>query len=67
VWQLLHEVGTVTKNADGEGFNFKNWYQFLVVLRYCAKRLRVSARAIERTLFIVHKEYQEGDSTNRAA
>ncbi len=59
VWQLLHEVGTVTKNADGVGFNFKNWYQFLMVLRYFAKKLRVSARDIERTLFIAHKEYQE--------
>ncbi len=60
VWQLLHEVGTVTKNADGVGFNFKNWYQFLVVLRYFAKKLGVTARDIERTLFIAHKEYQVG-------
>jgi len=60
VWQLLHEVGTVTKNADGVGFSFKNWYQFLVILRYFAKKLGVSARDVERTLFIVHKEYQAG-------
>ena len=60
VWQLLHEFGTVTKNADGVGFNFKNWYQFLMVLRYFAKKLDVSARDIERTLFIAHKEYQAG-------
>ncbi len=60
VWQLLHKVGTVTENADGVGFNFKNWYQFLMVLRYFAKKLGVSARDIERTLFLVHKEHQKG-------
>jgi hypothetical protein len=60
VWQLLHKVGTVTKNAEGVGFTFKNWYQFLVVLRYFAKKFGVSARDVERTLFIVHKEYQAG-------
>lgn len=60
VWQLLHAVGTVTKNSGGIGFNFKNWYQFLVILRYFAKKLGVSARDIERTLFVAHKEYQAG-------
>jgi hypothetical protein len=60
VWQLLHKIGTVTKNVEGVGFTFKNWYQFLVILRYFAKKLGVSARDIERTLFIVHKEYQAG-------
>ena len=60
VWQLLHEVGTVTTNPRGVGFNFKNWYQFLVILRHFAKKLGVSARDVERTLFIVHKEYQAG-------
>ena len=60
VWQLLHKVGTVTKNAGGVGFTFKNWYQFLVLLRYFAKKLGVGARDIERTLFMVHKEYQAG-------
>ena len=60
VWQLLHQVGTVTRNPRGVGFNFKNWYQFLVILRHLAKKLGVSARDVERTLFIVHKEYQAG-------
>ena len=40
VWQLLHKIGTVSKNAEGVGFTFKNWYQFLVILRYFAKKLR---------------------------
>jgi hypothetical protein len=50
----------VSKNAEGMGFTFKNWYQFLVILRYFAKKLGVSVRDVERTLFIVHKEYQAG-------
>lgn len=60
VWQLLHKVGAVSKNADGVGFSFKNWYQFLMILRYFSKKFRVSARDIERTLFIAHKEHQSG-------
>ena len=58
VWQLLHELGTVRKNAEGVGFSFKNWFQFLVIIRYFSKKLRVKARDIERTLFNVHKGYQ---------
>lgn len=60
VWQLLHEVGTVTKNPGGVGFNFNNWYQFLMIIRYFAKKLAVQARDVERTLFLVHREYQQG-------
>jgi hypothetical protein len=60
VWQLLHKVGTVTKNAAGVDFNFRNWYQFLMIIRHFARKFRVKARDIERTLFLVHKEYQAG-------
>jgi hypothetical protein len=60
VWQLLHAVGAVTKKSSGIGFNFSNWYQFLMIIRYFSKRLGVTARNIERTLFLAHKEYQEG-------
>jgi len=60
VWQLLHELGAVTKNAAGVGLGFKNWYQYLMILRYFAKKLGVKARDIEHTLFLVHKEYQAG-------
>src|SRR5262249_4919436 len=34
VWQLLYAFGEVTKKSSGVGFNFKNWYQFLMKLRY---------------------------------
>lgn len=60
VWQLLHEAGVVTKNARGAGFSFENWHQYLIILRDFARKFRVSARDIERTLFAVHREYQEG-------
>jgi hypothetical protein len=60
VWQLLHAAGAVTKKPGGVGFNFKNWYQFLMIIRYFARTLGVKARDIERTLFVAHKEYQKG-------
>jgi len=41
VWQLLHAMGAVTKNQAGSGFTFKNWYQFLMIVRHLAKRFRV--------------------------
>lgn len=60
VWQLLHEIGTVTTNAAGIGFNFQHWDQFLMIIRHFARKFHVQARDIERTLFRVHKEYQAG-------
>ena len=60
VWQLLYALGEVTKKSSGVGFNFKNWYQFLMKLRYFAKKLSVSARDIERTLFFAHQANQRG-------
>jgi hypothetical protein len=59
VWQLLHKLGTVTRNADGTGFSPNNWYQFLGIIRFFSKKLRVKARDIERTLFNAHKAYQK--------
>jgi hypothetical protein len=60
VWQLLYVVGTVRQNEAGIGFNFKHWEQFLTVLRHFARKYGVTARDIERTLFLVHREYQTG-------
>lgn len=60
VWQLLHAVGAVEGNARGSGFTFDQWRQFLQVIRDLAARLDVSARAVERTLFAVHREHQIG-------
>ena len=60
VWQLLYKIGTVTKNPKGIGFSFANWYQFLMVIRYFAKEFGVTARDIERALFVAHRNYQRG-------
>jgi hypothetical protein len=60
VWQLMHKVGAVKKNPRGIGFTFQNWYQFLMIIRYFAGKFGVSARLVERTLFLAHKEYQAG-------
>lgn len=60
VWQLLHKIGTVTKNPKGVGFSFANWYQFLMIIRYFANEFGVTARDVERALFVAHKKYQKG-------
>jgi hypothetical protein len=60
VWQLLYKMGSVDTNADGSGFSFKQWYRFLKIITYFAKKYKVSARDIERTLFKVHQRYQRG-------
>ena len=60
VWQLLYALGEVTKKSGGVGFNFDNWYQFLMKLRYFAKQLGVGARDIERSLFFAHQANQKG-------
>ena len=60
VWQLLFAINSVRKNPKGIGFTFKYWYRHLCKLRYHAKELGVSARAVERTLFYYHREIQEG-------
>lgn len=59
VWQLLFAVGAVSEKPKGTGFSVENWLQFLSIVRRLSSRLRVSARAVERTLFDVHKANQE--------
>lgn len=60
VWQLLFAINSVRKNPKGIGFTFKNWYHYFCKLRYHAKELGVSVRAVERTLFYYHREIQQG-------
>jgi hypothetical protein len=60
VWQVLYAVGAVSKTPSGIGFTFKHWYQFLMIIRYLAKALGVSARDVERSLFEAHQDYQRG-------
>jgi hypothetical protein len=58
VWQLLHEIGSVTKRASGQGFDSQNWLQYLQILRDHAKQLKVNVRRIEKALFEFHKRIQ---------
>ena len=60
VWQLLLKMGAVITNADGIGFDFKEWNRFLMIIRYFARKYKVKARDVERTLFNVHSRYQSG-------
>lgn len=61
VWEIFYQLGVVSTNQKGTNFNWNEWYQYLVVLRYFAKKLNVKARDIERTIFNVHKYFQEGN------
>ena len=65
VWQLLHAAGAVSKKPRGVGFNFNNWYQFLMIIRYFSKKVGVTARNIERTLFLAHKDHQRSPLYSR--
>jgi hypothetical protein len=60
VWEVLLAMGTVNSNSKGINFKFKEWYRYLMIIRYYANMIKVSARDIERTLFIVHQENQDG-------
>lgn len=60
VWQLLFKMGSVSSNPNGVGFDFKQWYGFLMIIRQFARKYNVEARDIERTLFNVHSRYQSG-------
>ena len=60
VWQLLYLYGSVKVKPNGANFNFKNYYNYLMQLRYYAKKFKVKVRDIERTLFEYHKKIQEG-------
>ncbi len=60
VWQILYEYGSVKIKPTGTNFNFKNWYSYLMKLRYYAKKFKVKPRDVERTLFCYHKKMQKG-------
>jgi len=59
-WQLLIAVGSVRANRRGQGFTIAQWLDYLAALRVHARRLGVSARTVEYTLFRCHQKFQEG-------
>ncbi len=60
VWQLLFDLGSVRTKPSGVGFTFSDWSDYLVILRDHAKRLEVSVRAVEYSLFLYHQRVQRG-------
>ena len=59
-WQLLFAIRSVDANRRGQGFTIAQWLDFLAALRAHARRLRVSARTVEYTLFHCHRKFQRG-------
>jgi len=64
VWQLLYLYGSVKKKPRGQGFNFNDWFYYLLKLRYFAKKFHCSVRNIEYSLFQYHRKIQEGNLYN---
>ena len=60
VWQLLFALGVVAWKPGGRGFTARDWLHYLTRLRQHARRLRVSVRAVEYTLFRCHRRLQTG-------
>jgi hypothetical protein len=60
VWQLLHQLKSVTSNPGGQNFSFRHWCDYLQILRHHSRRLKMPARLIELTLFQYHREHQLG-------
>ena len=67
VWQVLFLYGSVKVKPDGINFDFNNWYNYLMKLRFYAKKFKVSARDIERTIFFHHRNIQEGNLYKKTA
>ena len=59
-WQLLFAVRSVAANRRGQSFTPAQWLHYLAALRHHARRLGVTARAIEYTLFLCHRKFQQG-------
>src|SRR5262249_36840034 len=59
-WQMLYSVRGVDANPAGRGFTVAQWLRYLETLRCHARRLRSSARAVEYTLFLCHRNRQRG-------
>ena len=60
VWQLLWALGAVDRRPGGRGFSVADWLHYLTTLRGHARRLGVSVRAVELTLFEIHRRAQRG-------
>lgn len=60
VWELLYQLKEVHTNPGASSFKITEWLQLLTILRVYAKKFKVTVRDVERTLFTVHQQHQEG-------
>lgn len=58
VWQLLAFYQEVDYDPDGSALQVLHWLDYLDKIRLWADQLKVSVRAIERTLFQHHRDIQ---------
>jgi len=65
VWKLLFRIGAVRTNPGGAGFRTEHWLEYLAHLRSQARRLRVSVRQVEYSLFLRHQRTQRGPLYDR--
>ncbi len=59
-WQLLHAMKAVVANDRGVNLTPGQWIEFLAIVRSQARRLGVTARDVQRALFLAHVEFQTG-------
>jgi hypothetical protein len=59
-WQILFGLGSVDRKPTGRGFAARDWLEYLRELRRHARRLGVTVRAVEYTLFQCHRRFQKG-------
>ncbi len=59
-WQQLYALRGVDANPAGRGFSVAQWLRYLATLREHARRLRAPVRAVEFTLFLIHRQRQRG-------
>jgi multidrug efflux pump subunit AcrB len=60
-WQILHIMGEVAENTKGTGLRSSQWETYLSIVRHYAKKYKVTARDIDRTLFQAHLNQQVGN------
>jgi hypothetical protein len=60
VWRLLAGRRLIRGNRAGRAFSVAQWLRFLTLLRARARQLRVTARALEWSLFRHHRARQRG-------
>jgi len=65
VWEVLFKLKEVNRNPKGTNLKVNDWEEFIGIIRPIAKRYRVRARDVERTIFDTHKEYFHGNLYDR--